>query len=342
MELPGAIYHVMARGNRREPIVFDDDDRELFVATFGEACEMTGWRVFAWVLMDNHYHAVFRTPSPNLVAGMRWMQNAYTRRLNGRRQLWGHLFGGRYRSLLIEDGSGAGDGSGDYLARAIDYVHLNPGRAGLVKGRRVSVLDYEWSSLHRGYSLPPGRRPAWLAAGEGMEIMGARDTAAGRRQMVERLDDWLREERTDGEVEGVAFADRIKRGWFWGSKAFQDAMLKKLKRWKPGANRNYRSSEVMQDHRERLGEEIVGAALKHYGLSLVELGRKIPGDLRRASVAWTIARNTTLPQGWIAGKLNLQSAANVSQTVRRFAGIPDGDLPREVRRWKKSGLVGRA
>ncbi len=59
VEYEGAIYHVMARGNRREPIVFNDDDRDLFVDTFGHACERTGWEVFARVWMDNHYHAVF-------------------------------------------------------------------------------------------------------------------------------------------------------------------------------------------------------------------------------------------------------------------------------------------
>ena len=59
IEFEGAVYHVMARGNRREPIVFSDEDRRLFIDTFAEVCEMTGWEVFAWVLMDNHYHFAF-------------------------------------------------------------------------------------------------------------------------------------------------------------------------------------------------------------------------------------------------------------------------------------------
>jgi len=103
IQFEGAVYHVMARGNRREPIVFDDADRKLFVDTFSEACSMTGWEVFAWALLDNHYHAVFRTPRANLVDGMKWLQNTFTRRMNARHRLWGHLFGGRYRSILIEN-----------------------------------------------------------------------------------------------------------------------------------------------------------------------------------------------------------------------------------------------
>ena len=140
IEFENAVYHVMARGNRREPIVMDDDDRELFVKTFGEACQMTGWQVFAWVLMDNHYHAVFRTPEANLVAGMKWMQNAYTRRLNSRHKLWGHLFGGRYRSILVQNEDDGGKVWRDYLRTLIDYVHLKSGRAGVVEGPGKRVL----------------------------------------------------------------------------------------------------------------------------------------------------------------------------------------------------------
>jgi putative transposase len=335
MEFPGAIYHVMARGNRREPIVFDDDDRELFVGTLGEACEMTGWEVFAWVLMDNHYHAVFRTPTANLVEGMRWFQNAYTRRLNGRRRLWGHLFGGRYRSILIEDGEHGSDGWGDYLATAMDYVHMNPGRAGLVNGRERSSLDYRWSSLHQGYARPPSKRPVWLAGKEGMEVMGYSDTAAGRRQLVERLDEWVRDEGGDPTTAGVSFSTRVKRGWFWGSERFQEKMMKAMVKRGIRKNRTYRSSAMLKDHREGAGKQIIAAALAHYGVSEEDLRSKIRGDLRKVSVAWKIAKTTTLPQAWIADRLNLKSAANASQAIRRFGGLPEGDLPRAVRIWKK-------
>src|SRR3954462_1556618 len=81
-QYPGAFYHVMARGNRRADIFRDDLDRSSFLRTLGEACGRTGWRVHAWVHMGHHYHLVVETPEANLVAGLQWLQNAYTRRFN--------------------------------------------------------------------------------------------------------------------------------------------------------------------------------------------------------------------------------------------------------------------
>ena len=84
VEYPGAIYHVMSRGDRREDIFHDDVDRQDFLKTLAEACQKTGWQVHAYCLMRNHFHLVLETPEPNLVAGMRWLLSAYTIRLNHR------------------------------------------------------------------------------------------------------------------------------------------------------------------------------------------------------------------------------------------------------------------
>jgi putative transposase len=100
LEYPGAIYHVMNRGDRREDIVVDDADRERFHETLDEACGKTGWQVHAYCLMRNHFHLVVETPQPNLVAGMQWFLGTYTARFNRRHKLFGHLFSGRYKSLI--------------------------------------------------------------------------------------------------------------------------------------------------------------------------------------------------------------------------------------------------
>src|SRR6516164_7309285 len=122
VEYPGAIYHVMNRGDRREAIFKDDNDRQCFLASLQEACEKTGWQVHAYCLMPNHFHLVVETPRGNLVAGMKWLLGMYSGRFNRRHKLFGHLFSGRYKALFV-DGSGTG-----YLATVCDYVNLNPVR----------------------------------------------------------------------------------------------------------------------------------------------------------------------------------------------------------------------
>src|ERR1035441_6534080 len=120
VDYPGAIYHVMERGDRQEDIFVDDVDRQDFLKTLAEAGQKTGWQIHAYGLMRNHFHLVLETPNANLVAGMRWFLSAYTIRLNHRQKLFGHVFSGRYKALLVE-GSGHG-----YLKTACDYGHLNP------------------------------------------------------------------------------------------------------------------------------------------------------------------------------------------------------------------------
>ena len=167
IEYEGAYYHVMARGNRQENIFLDDDDRRYFLKTLGDVCEMTGWRVHAWVLMGNHYHLFIQTPEANLVVGMKWFQNTYTRRFNVRHKAWGRLFGDRYKAILVE-----GENS-YYYETLLDYIHLNPVRAGLIKTKkRQSILDYPWSSIAEGYALSLHKRKAWMACAEGLKSFG--------------------------------------------------------------------------------------------------------------------------------------------------------------------------
>jgi putative transposase len=139
VEYEGGIYHVMNRGDRREPIFQFDEDRELFLQTLGEACRKTGWQVHALCLMNNHFHLVVETPRADLTAGMQWFLGTYTTRFNRRRKYFKDLFSGRYKSLIV-DGSGTG-----YLKTACDYVHLNPVRAKLL-GPEQRLGDYRWSS----------------------------------------------------------------------------------------------------------------------------------------------------------------------------------------------------
>jgi putative transposase len=134
--------------------------------------------IHAFALMDNHYHLVLETPRANLVDGMQWFQNTYTRRFNVKHKVWGHLFGGRYKAVLVQS-----DG-GDYFSTLIDYVHLNPVRAGMIK-QGQGFDESPWTSL-REYRKPPTKRQPWMATSSGFEAVGLEDTSRGRKAIITR------------------------------------------------------------------------------------------------------------------------------------------------------------
>jgi hypothetical protein len=152
---------------------------------------------------------------------MKWFQNTYTRRLNTRHGKWGHVFGGRYKAVVVQSSEERGS---DYLCSLIDYVHLNPVRAGLVRLEEgMGLLDYPWSSLTRGYAVVPGQRETWMAAREGLELFGYADRAKGRRDFVRRL-----ERRALEKFEGDALSDRglqntLRRGCIGAVRSFGSA-----------------------------------------------------------------------------------------------------------------------
>jgi REP element-mobilizing transposase RayT len=320
-EYPGAFYHVMARGNRREAIFRSDHDRQLFLKTLAEACAMTGWRVHAWVLMSNHYHIFVQTLEANLVAGMQWLQNSYTRRFNTRQRVWGRLFGDRYKAVLIEGKSGY------YYETLLDYIHLNPVRAGLVRPKRgQSVLDYKWSSVALGHALTPARRPRWLATEAALEAFGCKDTVSGRRKWVGRLDRRAAEEEArkcglvDLREEMDARCSHLRRGWYWGSQAFGEKMLKLAGAvLKQDRNRSYRGSLERRAHDTLRAEQLLEEGLRAARLDGRQLQRLPGADPRKVAIACVIWQETVASQKWLAQRLSMRSAANVSQQLRRYA-----------------------
>ena len=139
IEYKGAFYHVMSRGNEGRPVFSDNKDRTLFLNLLGDMSERFGVGVHAWVLMGNHYHLLIQTRHPNLSKAMQWLGATYTRRYNIRHKRQGHLFQGRFKSMLVEDDY--------YMFRVSCYIHRNPLRAKMVK----RLADYKWSS-YRAYA----------------------------------------------------------------------------------------------------------------------------------------------------------------------------------------------
>ncbi len=148
IELAGGLYHVTSRGDRREAIYRDDEDRAAWLAVFAEVCARFNWRCHAYCQMTNHYHVVVETAEGNLSKGMRQLNGVFTQRVNRRHGLVGHLFQGRFKGILVERDT--------YLLELARYVVLNPVRAGMV----ADAGDWVWSS----YPAMLGRVPAppWL------------------------------------------------------------------------------------------------------------------------------------------------------------------------------------
>ena len=330
MEYEGAIYHVMARGNRREDIYLDDDDRRFFLGTLSEACGMTGWRVHGWVLMRNHYHLCIETPEANLVDGMKWLQNTVTRRFNVRHRKWGRLFGDRYKAIPVEGGKG-------YGRALLDYIHLNPVRAGIISAaRKESVLDYPWSSVAGGYALPPEERAKWFCATKGLAEFGLPDTSEGRRFFVEHLDrrsvaEAMREAGVPAlDEETDRRCSHLRRGWYWGSQAFGEKLMGLLGVKEGGATpQTHRGAKEHKAHGEKAAAELVAAGLRVCGLSEEEVKNLKGSDFRKAAIAELVWRKTTVSRGWIAARLWMKSATNVGQSVRRLkAGKLKGNYPK--------------
>lgn len=142
---PGAVVHVITRGNARGAIVRDDDDRHDFLVLLTRAVDRYRWLCHAYCLMDNHYHLLIEVPLGNLPNGMRHLNGLYAQRFNARYDRSGHLFQARYRSILVEKSS--------YLLTVARYIVLNPVRAGVV----WRPGDHRWSSYRAtaGLEEPP-------------------------------------------------------------------------------------------------------------------------------------------------------------------------------------------
>lgn len=157
LEYEGAIYHVMARGNERGAIFRLNSDRLRFLEKLGESAETFQVRVYAYVLMQNHWHGLIETPRGNLSAFMQQFNTSYTVYYNTKHRRVGHLYSGRYKAPLVE-----GD---DYLLRLARYIHLNPIRISTVKDaprdeKMARLRAYRWSSYPAYAGLGP--RQNWM------------------------------------------------------------------------------------------------------------------------------------------------------------------------------------
>jgi len=201
IEYEGALYHLLSRGNEQRDIFKDERDRNIFFDTIGECSERFEIDVFAFVLMDNHYHLLVRTRHANLKKAMHWFGTTYTQRFNRRHFRNGHLFQGRYKSIIVQNDA--------YLLQLSYYIHRNPLRAGIVK----RLADYRWSS-YLAYAY--GRKaPEWLSK----ELILSQFASQHRHKRYrEKVQKYAKEEKRLWED--------LRHGLFLGSKSFVERIRK--------------------------------------------------------------------------------------------------------------------
>ena len=295
LQYPGAIYHVMSRGDRREDIFRDDVDRESFLQTLADACVKTGWQVHAFCLMPNHFHLVVETPQPNLVAGMKWFLGTYTARFNRRHRLSGHVFAGRYKSLLV-------GGQGGYLRTVCDYVHLNPVRAKLI-APESPLRYYRWSSFPL-YLAAPEARPSWLRGDRLFGELGIQSMdEAGRAEFEQRTE--ARRAENNDEFE------RVRRGWCFGDEQFRSDLLAKVE----GEARGHHFGEEIHEASEAKAARILDEELRRALWSEAELKLRQKGDPHKLQIARRLRIETTMTLQWIANRLHMGTKTHLSHLL---------------------------
>lgn len=262
IEYPGAFYHVTVRGNARQDIFEDDEDRRRFLGLLGHVVARFHLRLHAYCLMDNHFHLVVETPEANLSKAMRQLNGVYTQAFNRRHGRVGHVLQGRFKAILVERDS--------YLLELCRYVVLNP-----VRTKTARKADtYPWSSYRAtaGISgIPPFLTVDWLLP------QFARQRAVAQRKYrafvaagIGQHSPW---EQLQGQI--LLGSERFVAGLTPGLR--DKRTLKEIPRRQRFAGRpplvHLFSFRSRTDHTRR-NETICHAHLEH-GYSLTEIGRTV-------------------------------------------------------------------
>lgn len=296
LEYEGAIYHVLNRGDRREPIFHDRSDRLLFLETLADACQKTEWRIHAYCQMDNHFHLVVETPKPNLVAGMKWLLGTYTIRFNRRHQLSGHLFGGRYKAIVVDHATPG------YFTTVCDYVHLNPVRAHLLTNKQP-LSAYPWSSFP-AYLKPESQRLPWLCVDRLLGELGLDDDHRGRKAYAHHL------ETRRGANNDEAWSG-IRRGWFFGD----DRVKRDLLHQRSSLTRKNHTGQERRECTIEKARRIIDEALSHQRLTRTDLDHLRKGDPVKVAIARRLRKETTVTLSWIAAQLQMGTWTYVSNLL---------------------------
>ena len=270
IQYPGAFYHIMSRGNERSDIFKNKQDYQNFLTIFSDVIERYNWQSFAYCLMPNHYHLLIKTHKPNLSLGMRQLNGKYTQEFNIKHKRVGHLFQGRFKSVLVEEEN--------YKNELIRYINLNPKRANLVK----SLKNWKYNSY--------------------LEIIGEKNKTNGVdiKAVLDQFDEESQDrarinylEYIHSKVEEDPSIDNLKRSVILGSPEFiekvkdyfkkqkQELEIPKRERlaFRPALEEIFKNKEINKKERN----DLIYKAHMDFGYSLVKIGGAV--DLHYSSIS---------------------------------------------------------
>jgi REP element-mobilizing transposase RayT len=305
---------VINRGNYRADIFKTEGAKAAFEACLFEACAKSGWLLHAHVLMRNHYHLAVETPAGNLAAGMQWLQATFANRFNRMRKERGHLFQGRYKSLLVEEGMP--------LGQVCHYIHLNPVRAGVVT---VAALpDFRFSSYW--YLSRPKERPACLQFGAALGEAGdLADNAAGWRS----YGDYLAWHATDGPAGRSKAYVSLSQGWALGSTEFKRGLVRDHAL---AATSRAWESQGAQEIRTEQWRVALASCLKVAGRTATDIQAARKSADWKVAIAAALKLNTQASNRWLCEQLHMGTPVAVSQLtgLLRRQALPATKLQHEL------------
>jgi REP element-mobilizing transposase RayT len=297
IEFAGAIYHVISRGNYRKDLFTMSGSGAAFEKALFEVCQRTGWKLHAYVIMSNHYHLALETPEGNLVEGMRWLQGTFGNRFNRFTGERGHVFQGRYKSLLVEPG--------EAVLGLVNYIHLNPVRAGIV--------EFQNLRNHRLSSFPKFFRRMPIECLKRVDFLGQAgfpDSLYGMKRYAE----YLSLQGAPDPKERAELQKKYSHGWAIASKEYKKELSKTYE--KMTVAKDWGGVELKELNESKWENRVTDQLAR---LSKTE--EDVASDRKLAEWKQIIARdlreNSPASNPWIARRLNMGHPSNITWALRQ-------------------------
>ena len=284
IEYPGAVYHVICRGNNRQAIFRDDQDRKRYLEKLSGYCQEKSVDLLAYCLLSNHLHLLVETPEGNLSKMMQAFQTSYTIYFNKRHGRTGHIFEQRYKAMLVD--------KDNYLLQVSRYIHLNAVSAKIVERSQ----DFRWSS-YSSYLKGKG-----LVGLKTATVLGY--FSGSRSRQIQQYRDYVESDRAEKTQNP---APEVIKQIFIGDDDFVDAVRRKGK--------------GLVVHNERYSfQQVVQAVCGAIGVNREEIRRTTRTETVRRSreiLCYIARRHGEIGLRELARFLQVKELSTASHAMRR-------------------------